>query len=118
MRLSTAIRIGSLTTKQITGTAADNEGGYCALGAALNAVNIEPGFYTWGDQIRDAFPISMTQVVHPLSGDPEPKYLMDVIWSLNYYWEWTREAIADFVERIEIKEEASFLTTRETVLHE
>lgn len=118
MKLSAAIRIGSMTTKQIKGSASNGQGGYCALGAALTALNIEPGFYLWADQIREHFPISETPVVHPLSGEEGTLALIDVIWSLNDYWNWTREQIADFVGQVEIKTEASFLTTRETVTNE
>lgn len=89
MKLSTAIRIGSMTTKHITGRMWDGGNGRCALGAALDA----SGF-----------------VFKTGCGDP---YLATrarfnigwkcakTIYKLNDMAGWSRDRIADYVEKCE-----------------
>lgn len=119
MKLSTAIRIGSMTTKQIKGAAWDGDNGYCALGAALSAVNVAPKLLEWDRQVREKFAISEALTMNPADPTSFVQQLIDVIWKLNDNAGWTREAIADFVEQVEIKEESKQqLQSQEAVLHE
>ena len=101
MKLSAAIRIGSMTTKQITGRFTDGGNGRCALGAAVDAAGYNPHADSI-DNVRMAhalFPELEEHVVHP---EEEMTYsLYHAIWTLNDFYRWPREKIADWVETIE-----------------
>lgn len=94
MKLSTAIRIGSMTTKQIVGHFTDGGNGRCALGSALDAVGINP---------RGEFGALWHQwpITHLRSdgGDGDSLALMLAGW--NDENALTRDQIADRVEQIE-----------------
>lgn len=102
MKLSTAIRIGSMTTRQIKGNFRDDGNGRCAIGAALDAV----GFYSGAKahyldyRLASLFPLADIVVKHPIH-----RGMMDhvsgVVVTLNDHHDWSREAIADWVETIE-----------------
>lgn len=102
MKLSTAIRIGSMTTKQITGKATDGGNGRCALGAAIDATGAKVLFGDWVRQAADLFPLLDT-----------PGYdLMHQIVNMNDRFNFTREHIASYVEQIEdALEHDGYLTT-------
>ena len=99
MKLSAAIRIGSMTTRQIKGSPSDGGLGRCAIGAALDAVNIQPDDYLYVEQLRSTFSLASH------AGDTRLHScaftLTDEIWMLNDFFGLTREQIADTVERYE-----------------
>lgn len=111
MKLSAAIRIGSMTTKQIVGAFNNADNGRCALGAALDAVNAE---FKTQDQICRGdsnfntvfalFPVSLLSAKHPIHESVYPVY--HIVYGLNDHSGWSRERIADWVETIEAQEEA------------
>lgn len=89
MKLSTAIRIGSMTTKQITGHATDGGNGRCAIGAAIDAcgVRVKAEAGAWLQQFDELF---------PRYGD-----ICSEVWHRNDgegRVQMTREALADWVE--------------------
>lgn len=91
MKLSAAIRIGSMTTTQITLNATDDKNGRCAIGAAIDACGVKVNNYTWDQQARKLFPIL----------DKYPAILRH-IWQMNDMDLETRETIADYVESVEM----------------
>ncbi len=100
MRLSAAIRIGSMTTKHIVGLTNDGGNGRCAIGAAMDAVGATANqFYAWPVESKKLFPILRLSVAHPFTS--EAVDLQRCIWLLNDRDHCTREEIADFVEKIE-----------------
>ena len=106
MKLSTAIRIGSMTTKQIKGAVNDGGNGRCAIGAAIDATGNEPGCTAWHSQITTFFPLAGLEVKmppHECSLCTECRYVpvFHVLYHLNDTANWTREAIADWVESVE-----------------
>ena len=108
MKLSVAIRIGSMTTRQIIGDIHDGGNGRCAIGAAMDAVNATAKqFFAWPRESKEIFPILTCQVVHP-SGDSMD--LQRCVWYLNDRDRFTREQIADFVEKVE-QEHDGYLQT-------
>jgi hypothetical protein len=103
MKLSAAIRIGSMTTKQITGVMHDGGNGRCAMGAAGDAA----GLKIYGNiyyALDLAFPILMRHFIVP--NPTWAQNLGGMITYLNDRCGWTREQIADWVETIEAQEEA------------
>lgn len=95
MKLSAAIRIGSMTTKQITGKVTDGLNGRCALGAAIDATGttVRPRDIDWLADVKRLFPILSNQ-----------GFLSELAWkiiTMNDTLRVSREAIADYVERIE-----------------
>ena len=118
MRLSTAIHIGSMTTKQIMGEMTDGGNGRCALGAALEAANITIHDIRTSDIPNVNFnaaclkwPILNDRVHNPVSG--LKSRLLDVVWILNDCHGWSRDAISDFVESIENEHEAKQMEAKE-----
>lgn len=93
MKLSTAIRIGSMTTQKITGRFHDGGNGRCALGAAADAMGC-----TMKQLVRNGF----GTVCKAFSDYPSD--LLHDVWMMNDgYGEWTdnkqtREQIADYLE--------------------
>lgn len=99
MKLSTAIRIGSLTTKQAFMCWNDGNNGYCALGSALSALNkrvLRNDEFTYSGSSNDFNCASArTQWLS------YPIYLFCVVVRLNDIAFWDRQRIADWVEHIE-----------------
>lgn len=99
MKLSEAMRLGGMTTKQITGTLfrqllPGGEVGTCALGSAAYAMGLVSNSYS---NICARWPILNQEIVSP---DIKAKeQLMDVIVGLNDQKNWTREQIADWLEK-------------------
>src|SRR5258707_1061509 len=88
MRLSTAVRIGSMTTRQIKGALYDGHNGRCAIGAAYAAAGLSfPQGVPWDDHCMAAFNVSYDVV--------------SMVWRLNDYYDVTREEIADVTEALE-----------------
>jgi hypothetical protein len=105
MRLSEAIRLGSLLGPQAFGTLADMLGGTCALGSAAKAMGIQiTTAYEAEDTLKELFPIFECEQEPPV---PMPVVdLYTIIMELNDAYRWSRERIADWVEFIEKAEEA------------
>jgi len=104
MKLSAAIRIGSMTTKPIAGRLIFGNSA-CALGAALSALNksdfvMREGPWMGYKFLRDTFPFLDTYTV-----DVPGENVMSQIWRWNDYSNYSREEIADRVEQIEWAEE-------------
>lgn len=107
MKLSTAIRLGSMLKRQGFGSriSAKRElGTSCALEAAAESLGLdimrdernEPWYY---GEIERLYPFLRGQACPACrAGGTSPGR---VIWHLNDYHEWTREQIADWVETIE-----------------
>jgi hypothetical protein len=104
MKLSEAIRLGSMMGKQLFGLTRDEDDNSCALGAAELAA-ILPDGDTFDSRIR-----AMTRIWPVLTADGKCPYcnrawnVCDVILCLNDMHHWPREKIADWVESIEPKE--------------
>ena len=104
MKLSDAIRLGIGLFPQ--GTEYDN----CAIGTAVAAIGRHwKHGGTGGPVAREAvlaWPFLESEVVHPLH-EPGRQSLLTVIGDLNGFDElrWTRERIADWVSKIEPKEQ-------------
>lgn len=106
MKLSAAIRIGSMTTKQITHEMTDGGNGRCALGAAMDACGKDIPGNTYSPVWLREFPILANKVIHPVTGRSRsdfgtPWTVMYVVAILNDLYGWSREQIADWVESIE-----------------
>lgn len=108
MKLSAAIRIGSMTTKQIKDRLSDGGNGRCALGAAFDAGGLQniPTLENAGfgcvDNAAQMFPILTLIVPNPVMIDATNQ-IGAIIPYLNDKAEWSREDIADWVEGIEQK---------------
>jgi hypothetical protein len=102
MKLSEAIRLGSMNGPQVFGRLGDFSGGTCAQGAAVLAIGLMPdAFKGISIQARfiDAFPVSVIPVRCP---ECETRNVAgNVMAHLNNDHKWTRERIADWVETIE-----------------
>lgn len=90
MKLSTAIRIGSMTTKQTEGLLTDGRNGRCAIGAALDAAGL-PFYY------------DVAEIQWPILGRyiPSTSSLIGCIVDWNDRLHMSREWIADRVEQVE-----------------
>lgn len=105
MKLSEAIRLGAMMKPQAFGSFYDN-GGSCALGAACDALGIDPNLETQFLFVPDKIGYSvcpecgMTRFQRNTAEDDA--YL---IVHLNDIHRWTREQIADWVETIEAQQE-------------
>jgi hypothetical protein len=107
MKLSAAIRIGSMTTKQIKGNYSDGGNGRCALGAALDAAGIRVDNSVFiGRRLIEVFPIVIKPVKSPV-GSNIFQELGPNVSTLNDDWGWSRERIADWVEEQENAMEAT-----------
>lgn len=114
MKLSTAIRIGSLTTRQIHFKPNDGKNGYCAVGAALFAIGEVVCPLRYFQIAEKKFPLIKILVLDPKSH--EQRSMSTIIWQLNDFFGWTREQIADWVEEIEnIQETTEVQPSREVV---
>ena len=82
MWLSEAIRLGALWGPQIRGTYVSAQGGSCALGAAIQALGLQPQYgYA---ELRRTFPTLRQSLVEAMA-------------QRNDYLGWTREQIADWL---------------------
>jgi hypothetical protein len=88
MKLSIAIRIGSMTTRQIRELTTDGKNGRCAIGAALTAINAPHiDFCNWASAMRVYFGANLAAI--------------SMIYTLNDSYGVSREEIADVVEALE-----------------
>jgi hypothetical protein len=107
MKLSAAIRIGSMTTKQIKYMLHDGDNGRCAMGAAYDA----SGCFTFStgdtETFIQKFPLVEKIVRSTLfsGGYFYSNTIGGVIGYLNDELGMSREKIADWVERLENHEE-------------
>lgn len=104
MKLSEAIRLGSMLGPQLQGrTYGEHNNGTCALGAALLAIGITRESYSVA---LTYFPVTSYRVrlvdapVH-IESDDASVCALTVIRTLNDEYHWTREQIAAWVETIE-----------------
>lgn len=107
MKLSEAIRLGSMMKPQAFGVVIDGSGS-CALMAAADAIGIGREYGVIGYQdLYNAFPVLHIKAVCPVwfcVHQGSTTDLMHVVWHSNDALRWTREEIADFVETFEAKE--------------
>ncbi len=96
-----ALRLGSMTTEKTRFTRHAHNGAKCALGAAEFAMGQQ-----WGTPFtksaEDMWPFIQTKQIDPITGDLEKVNV--IIASLNngvHGKEWTREAIADWIQPLE-----------------
>lgn len=114
MKLSEAIRLGSMASEKCSRHIERPDGSRCALGAALFAVGESRRQDIWHLAIARLWPWTMEE----LEAGPDgfrffiPIAIRDVIWHLNDTADWSREKIADWVATIEPQEPAP---TKETV---
>lgn len=100
LRLSEAIRLGSLLSLQCKGRLFDSFEGQrytCAIGSALDAAGLWPNVKN--DVVFAAFPLLGEDARHPVYG--HTSVLQNIIVDLNDQQGWKREAIADYVESVE-----------------
>lgn len=105
MRLSEAIRLGAMLRPQVRYFFFDRDGS-CALGAACEAISLKEHdvMFYYGKGILEAFPILCARsVACPVCAATDTAFRI-VGCHLNDKHEWTREAIADWVETIEPQE--------------
>ena len=102
MKLSMAIRIGSMTSQQVRHTIDDGHNGRCAIGAALSAAGID----TTDDNVRFQW-VEISKRIFPLLSRKvlEDSLLTKIIVE-NDRNGLPRNQIADFVELIENELEA------------
>ena len=111
MLLSEAIRLGALLHEQAFGMLVDHEGRTCAAGAALEAIGMLPVYDHRPLIITDLlmephFPIwSLTPRIRPGGPMPPGERLGSLVMWLNDVLRWPREAIADWVQEVELREE-------------
>jgi hypothetical protein len=102
MKLSEAIRLGSLLRPQGFRYLFDNHGRTCALGAALDAIRKLPDF------LSDRYiPEEWINFINYHSQCPACPFVGNVITHLNDFHKWTRESIADWIESIESNRDES-----------
>ncbi len=105
MKLSTAIRIGSMTTRQIRVQLTDGNNGRCALGAAMDASGIpiydeaNTGNYY---ALKERYPILRTHIAGGC--------LFEWIYRANDSLGLSRDEIADFVEQVENEHDGYLMT--------
>lgn len=110
MRLSEAIRFGSMMSPQAFGGGSIGDG-RCALAAACEAVGLD--YHESGSSVS-AFPILDTYISCPSCGCRDSRLGYVIAQHLNDNHRWTRERIADWVATIEATESASTVeSTRE-----
>jgi hypothetical protein len=113
MKLSEAIREGAKMGPKIVGALFDNEGGHCALGGAyLVTVGHRMGNSSVSERMWPKL-WRRLEAVYPcrIGGDHTHTFLPGeslghAIISLNNNCDWSREAIAEWVETVEKKAEA------------
>lgn len=110
MSLAEAIRLGAMATEPGRGGLMTPGGRRCALAAAADACAMPgiqvvdlPSLFVPYNALRARFPILSTIVVHPVDGSERPLY--EAIYTLNDINQWTREAIAAWVDTIERAQE-------------
>ena len=105
MRLSEAIELGSLNTKQIRGIFSDGRDGACALGAACIGSGVDAMDLTGCSNytgIKEKFPILNLVLDAPVhEGNDGRGRLMSYILWLNDVSLWPRPKIAAWVRSIE-----------------
>lgn len=113
MKLSTALRIGSMTTKQIRGKWSDGGNGRCALGAVAEACGFTDFISGtgWSQKTEREYPELNEIVAYPersphlfavhLMKRPIMMPLATAIVSLNDMDDWSRDKIADWIETLE-----------------
>lgn len=107
MKLSEAIRLGSMLHPQGRKAFFAPSGATCALGAALSAIGHSASVVTDSqmyDDLRERWPVLNVRVNQPHNTKADSFPLMYVIEDLNDVSDWTREQIADFVEAVEVRE--------------
>lgn len=109
MKLSEAILLGSVGTEQACGSLMTRDGKTCALGAALVATGYQfsgkdrddlLGYMT----VEQQWPWARNPVEHPVR-HTFGQDAIDIIWSLNDNYGWTRPQIAAWVASIEPQDE-------------
>lgn len=105
MRLSEAIRLGSMLKPQGFAHYQTN-GGSCAFGAAMDACGVEASLQNGmlDTALEAMFPLSVVQAKCPACETFPWGDAASVIIHLNDDHEWSREAIADWVESVESPE--------------
>ena len=98
MKLSEAIRLGSLLKPQAFGGMWVGEGS-CAFGAALDAIGINALTMATG-----IWPWLRAPMKCPVCGQPEVIVTLVISFHLNDKHLWTREEIADWVATVEPQE--------------
>lgn len=107
MKLSEAIRLGSMLGPQVFDGLFDGNGGACAIGAAYLAIGQITG------PLRDHFPWA-SHMTNQCPACPHRGLINGaVVAHLNDHHYWTREAIADWIETIEPKEAEPKVETHE-----
>lgn len=113
MRLSDAIRLGGMASKQAFGKLMAADGATCAIGSACLAVGIETRYL-----MEELIPPDELNARLPLMSDPCAvpcpvgdcggySSVGDLIVHLNDHHRWTREEIADWVEAYEPRDAVS-----------
>ena len=106
MRLSEAIRLGAmLKPRQAFGAWLDEDGGTCAIGAALDAFGALNADGTadeqkWAEAVKCVRPTTFIPNACPACFRTSDR-VDDTMRHLNNHHRWTREQIADWVESIE-----------------
>lgn len=116
MKLSAAIRIGSMKTRQIKHQLNDGKNGRCALGAAYDAVGLFDNKKVSFSSVCNMFPIITKNVPLPTSISNRLYLLGSTIIYLNDSLNWSREEIANWVETLENALEAKEVKQEEKVL--
>ncbi|SRR5258708_9188968 len=112
MKLSTAMRIGSMTTRQIKRQWSDGGNGRCALGAIASAYGFNDleGGNNCLTQIFNKYAVLSIAFPHPIDGKYYP--LSSIIADLNDNCSYSREQIADWIEEVIEKDETLNETKR------
>lgn len=121
MKLSEAIRLGAMASKQGFGENSIWGEERCALGAACLAMGVEtPRAHEMYIALRMAYPWLSTHFLPPVNDAKVSRDAMQIVWSLNDLFNWTRERIADWVETVEPSEapEVSEAVLTETLLQD
>ena len=113
MKLSEAIRLGSLLKPQAYGPFEDE--GSCALAASMEAIGLARTLFGGlpYKPLREAFPILKEEIYLPsMSGLVVAGDVMGAIFVLNDTAHWTREKIADWVEELEKQAETAIVVDK------
>lgn len=117
MKLSAAMRIGSMTTRQIKCMWSDGGNGRCALGAVAEACGFKDFINGHGcsNETMRKFPELDEPIVYPEFDsvnfigygiiNPTVMPLGTAIASLNDIEGWSRDRIADWIETLELARE-------------
>lgn len=106
MKLSEAILKGCNLSTQIKFLYNNDNGGTCALGAAILGANLnhKAGFYDFVEMLNKAFPILIETTKHPVEKTPYSVHY--AIVNLNDMHGWSRERIATWLAN-EVEEKES-----------